>query len=215
MHFADRYQAGRRLAAAVSEYAAADTIVLGIPRGGIVVAYEVAAALEVPLEVLVVRKVGVPPLSSYAIGAVGEDGALVISEEAAERMGADAEQIDRVVARERRRVADKIVDYRQGGARRSWRDHTALVVDDGVATGRTALAAAQIVSAGAPRRSVLCTPVGPPRVIAELRRVYDDVVCLVEPAHMESIGTCYRNYRDTGELEVRTLLAAAASEGDR
>lgn len=216
--FADRTDAGRRLAADLTSRLAdlaSDVVVLGLPRGGVVVAYEVAQALHAPLDVLVVRKLGVPTQPELAMGAVGEEGVLVLDDRVLGQAHVPSHVIEEVAARQREALADLAGHLRPNGrAPLPLAGRTALLVDDGIATGSTARAACRTARARGARRVLLAAPVAPPGVTAALAAEADDVVCLQEPESFSSVSRWYRDFPQTSTDEVRALLDASAS-GDR
>ena len=160
--FTDRRDAGRRLAARLGHLSGPDTVVLGLPRGGVPVAYEVATALRAPLDVIVVRKLGVPFQPELGMGAIGEGGARVINEQVVRMAGVAPADIETVESHERQELERRSTRFRAGLPRLDLRGRTALIVDDGIATGSTALAACQVARASGAERVVLAVPVGPP-----------------------------------------------------
>jgi len=210
--FSDRVDAGRALG---EELRARGTVpeglpgvVLGIPRGGVVVAAEVARVLGLPLDVALARKVGAPANPELAIGAVGPDGGAVVDESIAGRVGADRAWLDAAVEAARAEVTRRVAAFRAARPPLEVAGRVAVVVDDGVATGSTAAAVGRwLVGAGA-ARGVLTVPVGAPQSIAELARVYDEVVALVAPAGFFAVGEWYRDFTQVTDDEVRDLLAA-------
>ncbi|MGN8027489.1 phosphoribosyltransferase [Microbacterium sp. 22242] len=212
MHgFADRTDAGRRLAALVVAAAPVDPIVLGLPRGGVPVAAEVARALGAPLDVLVVRKVGVPWHEEVAMGAVGEEGAAVRNEDVVRSARMDEEKLRAAERRERTEVERRAELFRAGRPPEPLSGRTAVIVDDGIATGATMRAACQIARARGAARVVVAVPVSPPEVLAELVGGADpaaaDVLCLEAPAGFMAVGMHYVDFRQTSDEEVVRLLA--------
>jgi putative phosphoribosyl transferase len=211
VRFADRSEAGRLLAAALAGRHLAAPMVLALPRGGVPVAYEVAHSLGAPLDVLLVRKIGAPGNPEYGIGAVVEgDPPKTILNEALVRMtGATPayvadEERRQLGEMERRRLA-----YRGGGAPPSVEGRTVILVDDGIATGASLRAALAALAERHPARLVLAVPVAPPEALAELAPLVDDVVCLSQPEHFQAVGLHYRNFDQTSDAEVVTLLDRA------
>ena len=189
--FHDRRDAGRRLATAVEHLRAAQPLVVGLPRGGVEVAYEVARALDAPLDVVIVRKLGLPFQPEYAIGAVGEEGVVLANSEALQHVGLRGDLLAAIAARERGEVERRAARYRAGRAPLSVAGRTVLLVDDGVATGSTAQAAARVLRRRArPHRPRV--PVGPPDVRARFADTMDDVVPGPEelPPRAHGIGRC-------------------------
>src|SRR5690606_9125346 len=189
MRFQDRVEAGRRLGeqlAAAGEYA--DAVVLGLPRGGVVVAAEVARALGAPLDVIVIRKLGVPYQPELAMGAVGEGGVRVLNEEVLTAAQISDEQLAEVERAQRQEVEERVRRLRRGAEPVPVQGRTVLVVDDGVATGATARAACEVARRQGAARVVLAVPVAAAQAVDELLTVADEVVALEEPLLLGAIG---------------------------
>jgi putative phosphoribosyl transferase len=211
--FADRTDAGRRLAAELaSEVAGTEgtVVVLGLPRGGVPVAYEVAAALDAPLDVIVVRKLGVPIQPELAMGAIGEGGVRIVNESVKTNAGVDDAAFAEVEARERAELERRAQRLRGDRPRVPIAGRTVVIVDDGIATGSTARAACRVARAEGAARIVLATPVASPRTLTALRDVADAVVCVESSERFFAIGECYRDFSPTSEDTVVALLARAA-----
>jgi predicted phosphoribosyltransferase len=209
MRFSDRVDAGRRLAERLRGVInSADAVVLGLPRGGVPVAYEVARALGLPLDVVVVRKLGVPYQPELAMGAVGED-VRVLNEYVLRRAGVDAAALDAVERRERAEVERRTATLRAGRPAVPLAGREVVVIDDGIATGSTARAACQVVRARGAHRVVLAAPVAPARVPAELADAADEVVVLHVSDDFGAVGQFYLNFDQTSDEEVTALLALA------
>lgn len=209
--FTDREDAGLQLARALKGYRDSDAVVLGIPRGGVPVAYCVASELRLPLDVIIVRKLGVPGRPEVAMGAVGEDGVLVTNEEVrAAVMVSDAE-FTRVAASERDEVIDRADRLRGGVPPQSLTGRTAIIVDDGVATGATTRAACEVARAHGASKVVLAVPVGAADTLASLEAVADDVVCLSVPRYFWAVGEAYRDFRQVPDRDVVALLERASA----
>lgn len=211
MAFADRVDAGRRLADALEPFADQDVVVLGLPRGGVPVAFEVAMALHAPLDVLVVRKLGVPFQPELAMGAVGESGVKVLNDRVLAEAQISEDEIAAVEQREREVIDRRIGRFRAGRPPVPLAGRTALIVDDGIATGSTARAACQVGRAKGARRVVLAVPVGPPDLAGRLADSADEVVCLETPSLFFAIGEFYRDFAQTSDEQVADLLSRAAS----
>ncbi|MGZ5213390.1 MAG: alpha/beta fold hydrolase [Actinomycetota bacterium] len=210
MTFIDRHEAGRRLAAALLGYGSEDPIVLGLPRGGVPVAAEVAGALHAPLDVLVVRKLGCPWQPELGVGAVGETGIRVINAPLVEMLGISEEQLDEVAVRESAEVMRRVRRYRGDRPSVSVKDRTAILVDDGLATGFTARAGIQVLRLRGARRVILAVPVAPRESLEEMRALADEVVVLETPASFFAIGEFYVDFTQTSDEEVADLLARLA-----
>ncbi|KPC84943.1 MULTISPECIES: phosphoribosyltransferase [Streptomyces] len=209
MLFTDRTDAGRRLAVALRHLERRDPVVLGLPRGGVPVAYEVAQALRAPLDVIVVRKLGVPYRPELGFGAIGEGGVRVISDEIVRHAGVREKDLVAVERAEEAELLRRARAYREGRPRLPLKGRTAVVVDDGIATGATARAACQVVRAQGADYVVLAVPVASPDVAARLRGDADEVVCLSTPNIFSAVGEWYRDFSQTSDEEVVSLLARA------
>jgi putative phosphoribosyl transferase len=205
MVFTDRRDAGRRLAAALTHLRDRRPVVLAVPRGGVVVGREVADLLGAPLEIIVPRKLRAPFNPELAIGAVAEGGAVFIDE--ATGYGAGQKYIDAEVAAQRQEIARRIAVYRAGRPLPDLAGHTAIVVDDGIATGATLVAALRAARALAPAHLVAAVPVAPPEGVARLAGEADEVVCLSAPAAFHAVGQFYDDFRQIEDDEVIALLA--------
>lgn len=210
--FSNRHDAGRRLAERLRHLADQQPVVLGLPRGGVPVAAVVAEALNAPLDVLVVRKIGAPMQPELAIGAVtnGGERAFVLNEEVVRRLGIDEHYLDDAVQREHQEVVRRQKLYRSGRAAVEIAGRTAIVIDDGIATGATVRAGLQAIRAKSPRRLVLAIPVGPPDSVQALREDVDELVCLASPLQFFAVGQFYQDFSQTSDDEVIRLLDDAA-----
>lgn len=206
--FADRLDAGRQLATRLSGVRDGNVVVLGLPRGGVPVAAEVAAVLGAPLDVIVVRKLGVPFHPELAMGAIGEDGVKVLDHDLIERLGITPAQIEAVEQRERVALESRINGFRSGAGRRNLVGRTAIVVDDGIATGATASAACEVARGLGAARVIVAAPVGAPDSLRRVRGA-DEVICLLQPAGFRAVGEYYREFEQTTDAEVVELLRAA------
>ena len=212
MPFSDRHDAGRQLAAQLTGFRGSNIVVLGLPRGGVPVAFEVARSLDAPLDVIVVRKLGVPFQPELAMGAVGEDGARVLNEDVISSAGISAKELAKVEDAERAEVHRRARRFRGERPRQPLDGRTALIIDDGIATGATARAACAVARAHGAARVVLAVPVAPPSVIRELRRAGQDVVCVESPELLRAIGQWYGDFTQTTDEEVVALLDKAATQ---
>jgi putative phosphoribosyl transferase len=206
----DRTDAGRRLAERLGHLRDANVVVLGLPRGGVPVAAEVARALDAPLDVIVVRKLGTPFQPELAMGAVGEGGALVVNERVVRRVRLGEAEFADVEKRERVEVERRALGFRGDRPRLSLEGRTALVVDDGIATGSTARAACQVARAHGAARVVLAAPVCSPEAARVLRGEVDELVCPETPGSFFAVSQHYTDFRSTSDNEVRALLEQAA-----
>ncbi len=208
--FANRVDAGRRLAAELEHLRGEPSVVLGLPRGGVPVAAEVARALDAPLDVIVVRKLGVPYQPELGMGAIGEDGVRVLNDEIVRSTGVTENQIAAVEARERTELERRARRFRGDRPRVPLDGRTAIVVDDGVATGSTALAACRIAAAHGARRVVLAVPVAPVDWTSRLAGAADELVALSTPRFFHAIGQFYDDFSQTSDDEVVRCLDRAA-----
>ena len=183
---------------------------LGLARGGVPVAYEVAQALAAPLDVLVVRKIGAPGNPEYGIGAIAEGDVRVLNQDAVRQLLVSVEELESAVARARAEVDARVHRYRAARPPLEVKGRTAIVVDDGLATGGTARAALRAVRARDPRRLILAVPVGAPETVESLREEADEVICLLEPELMFAVGLWYQHFEPTSDTEIATLLAGDA-----
>lgn len=204
--YADRTAAGRRLAPLLAHLAGPEVVVVGLPRGGIPVAAEVATELDAPLDVIVVRKLGLPWHQELAMGAIGEDGVRVVSDDIVRQAGVTSAEFDAVEARERAELQRRAGRYRPSGDRVSLRDRTVVVIDDGIATGATARAACLVAKAEGATRVVLATPVAPRTWRDELGDVADELVAAATPHPFRAIGNFYRDFSATSDDEVVACL---------
>lgn len=216
MLFMNRRDAGERLAAALDKYKERRPVVLALPRGGVPVAAEVATRLDAPLDLILVRKIGVPIQPELAMGAVADGGAptVVRNEEVIRMAGVDKESFKRVQDRELQEIERRRRSYLGDRPRLDVAGRVVIVVDDGVATGATTRAALRSVANQTPSALVLAVPVAPPDVASTLRREVDELVCLETPEDFYAIGTYYDDFRQVSDDDVRRLLAEHRQEAD-
>ena len=207
IRFADRADAGRQLAERLLPFAYENPLVIGLPRGGIPVAREVALALHAPLDFLAVRKLGAPHNPEYGIGAVAEGGVRVIDPEAIAILGLRNDVVDAIAARETAEVERRAMLYRDDSAPLDVKGHTAIVVDDGVATGVTDAAALRALRRRGPRRLILAVPVCPPDSARRLREDADELIALQQPASFFGVGQFYEDFAQVTDEEVVSTLA--------
>ena len=208
MAFSDRSDAGRRLAKVLSKYEGSNTVVLALPRGGVPVAAEVAAALNAPLDLILVRKIGVPVQPELAMGAVvdGADPIIVRNDEVIEFSGTTAREFDEACARELAEIERRRQLYIGERARVEIAGHVVILIDDGIATGATTRAALQAIRKRKPKELVLAVPVAPPETIRQLRQEADTLICLETPENFGAIGYFYRDFRQVSDREVIDIL---------
>jgi putative phosphoribosyl transferase len=208
--FRNRREAGRAVGERLAEMSFDNVVVLGLPRGGVPVAFEIAQALHAPLDVLLVRKVGVPSQPELAMGAIAEDDVRVVNDRVLRAVGVPDEEFVRVEAAERQELERRALRYRGNRPRVDLAGHTAILVDDGVATGATARAACLVARLHGATRVVFATPVAPPSAVAELSRDADEVIALETPEAFYAIGQFYDDFGQTGDDEVVLLLRTRA-----
>lgn len=220
--FRDRREAGRVLAGELRHLKGAPgLLVLALPRGGMPVAHEVAEALGAPMDVFLVRKLGVPGHPELAMGAIGSGGVRVLNRDVLTMFGVPPEVIDDVSRREEMELARREREYRGTRPEPEVRGRTVVLVDDGLATGSTMRAAAEAIRAAGPARLVVSAPVGAAETCAELRRHADEVVCARTPDPFQAVGLWYADFEQTTDAEVRSLLEPhlagepRAPDGDR
>jgi predicted phosphoribosyltransferase len=212
--FRDRREAGHLLATALRRYAGrARTVVLGMPRGGVVPAAEIASALHLPLDVVVSRKLGAPENPELAIGAIAEGGALHLDQDAPAGTRDSSAHLAREVERQRAEIARRQRRFREGRPLSLPARATVILVDDGVATGSTAFAAIRALRQQGVGRLVFAVPVGPPDTVEVLRGMVDELVVLATPAPFPAVGTFYEDFRQVSDDEVVELLASARARG--
>jgi putative phosphoribosyl transferase len=212
IRFRDRTDAGRRLAAALSSYAGRQNLlVLALPRGGVPIGFQVASALRAPLDVMLVRKLGVPGHEELAMGAIASGGVRIVSQDVVASLGIPDWVIAAVAASEEHELARRGHAYRDDLPSHPIAGRTVLLVDDGLATGSTMRAAAAAVRSQGPERVIVAVPVAPAETCASLQAEVDEVVCLFSPAPFISVGTSYENFSQITDEEVRTLLERAAT----
>jgi predicted phosphoribosyltransferase len=208
--FRDRSEAGRVLARALAHHAGRDdVIVLALPRGGVPVAYEVATALGAPLDVFVVRKLGVPGYPELAMGAIASGGVLVLEERIVGALGITRDDIQRVAATELRELERREAAYRGDREPLDLTGKTVILIDDGLATGSTMRAAALAVRQRNPARIVVAVPVAAEETCDQFRDVVDEVVCVLTPRPFQAVGLWYEDFSQTTDEEVRELLRRA------
>jgi len=211
MVFADRRDAGRRLAAALEHLRERHPVIIAVPRGGVVVGREVAAQLRAPVDVIVPRKLRAPFNAELAIGAVAEGGAVYIEEETAR--GVSGTYVEQEIAAQRAEIARRVDVYRGGRPMVNVTGCTAIVIDDGIATGATMVAALRAVRACRPAHLVAAVPVAPPEGLVRLAKEADEVVCLTTPAYFQAVGQFYVNFTQVADAEVVALLATPPGPG--
>jgi predicted phosphoribosyltransferase len=209
--FADRRHAGRALAEHLSAYRSrADVVVLGLPRGGVPVAFEVATALKAPLDVLIVRKLGVPGHRELAMGAIASGGVRVVNDELVRMLGIGDDDIEETTLRERAELERREQKYRRGRQALALEGRTVIVVDDGIATGSTMQAALSALRQLDPKELIVATPIASEAACESLTEFADDVVCASTPEAFRAVGQGYHRFDQTTDEEVEELLASAS-----
>jgi len=206
MYFEDRFDAGERLAREVERRAGRPSIVLGIPRGGVVVGYVIAKRLNARLEVIIARKIGVPGNPELAVAAVAEDGEVAVEEEVATIYGVSYDYIERAAKKEAEEIRRRVEKFREGRELPEMSGKDVLVVDDGLATGTTMVAALKSVKKRMPRRLVAAAPVASMEAVMKVRSIADDVVVLSVPEEFYAIGEFYRDFSQVSDEEVMQYL---------
>jgi putative phosphoribosyl transferase len=204
--FRDRAQAGQMLAQKLTAYNRPEVIVLGLPRGGVPVAYEIAKALHVPLDVCIVRKLGLPGHKELAMGAIASDGVRVLNYDVISNLNISSKTIDEVAARELRELQCRDHIYRGQRLPPNLQHQTIILVDDGIATGSTIRAAIAILKQEQPKQIIVAIPVAPPDICKQLKTEVDEVVCLIQPKPMYAVAIWYDNFSQITDEQVRHLL---------
>jgi len=207
--FQDRIQAGRLLGERLRRFEDLKPLVLGLPRGGVPVATEVARALDAPLDVIVVRKLGVPGHPEYAMGAIGEGDVRFVDWQVVTSAGVTAAQLTEVIRWEREELARRAKKFRAGYPRLDLFGHTVIIVDDGIATGSTVTAAIRVARDLGAGRVIVATPVAPEDAVQRLREIADEVVVLETPRPFYAVGQVYGDFSQTGDGEVTSILQRA------
>jgi predicted phosphoribosyltransferase len=205
--FKDRAEGGRLLARKLRHYARRnDVIILGLPRGGVEVAYEVAKVLEAPLDVFVVRKIGMPGHEEMAVGAIASGGIAVMNEEAMAQLAPVEARVREVIERERKELGRRERLYREDRAMPAVKGKTVILVDDGLATGSTMHAAVQALRRLSPERIVVAVPVASPGSCELFKKAADECICAVTPEFFYAVGNWYENFTPTSDETVKKLL---------
>lgn len=213
MVYRDRHDAGKKLAELLSGYAhRSDVLVLALPRGGVPVAYEVARTLQVPLDVFIVRKLGVPNYEEIAMGAIASGEIRVHNNDVIQGLHIPERVVEAVAAREQRELERRERLYRDDRPAPDVKGHTAILIDDGLATGATMRAALRALQYQQPARLIVAVPVAAPSTCLELLGEADDVICPLQPDPFFAVGLWYQNFEQTSDQEVHDLLAQAANE---
>lgn len=206
--FLDRIDAGKRLAEKLLKFKDKNPVVLALPRGGVVLGYEIAKVLDAPLNVIVVRKLGVPMQPEFGVGAIAEEDVMVLDESAIERLRLSEVDLTPVIQRERKELKRRIKKYRD---KKLFLPPSAVVilVDDGMATGVTAKAAIQFLKKKKVKKIILAVPVCAKDTACEIKKLVDRFVCLMQPSNLGSIGECYSSFDQVSDEEVVSILASS------
>ncbi len=212
--FRDRFDAGRLLAQQLKpKYGQGkDVIVLGLPRGGVPIASEIAKALHAPLDICIVRKLGVPENREVAMGAIASGGIMILNEDLVQSLNISQAELEEVIVREWQELERRERLYRGDRSMPNLHNHTVILVDDGMATGSTLKAALSVIKQQQPKEIVVAVPVAPPDVCDELKQEVDAVVCLLTPKYLYSISLWYTDFSPTSDQQVRELLAENISQ---
>lgn len=212
--FRDRFDAGRLLAQQLKpKYGQGkDVIVLGLPRGGVPIASEIAKALHAPLDICIVRKLGVPENREVAMGAIASGGIMILNEDLVQSLNISQAELEEVIVREWQELERRERLYRGDRSMPNLHNHTVILVDDGMATGSTLKAALSVIKQQQPKEIVVAVPVAPPDVCDELKQEVDAVVCLLTPKYLYSISLWYTDFSPTSDRQVRELLAENISQ---
>jgi putative phosphoribosyl transferase len=205
-YFSDRVDAGKRLASALKDFAPKNGIVLAIPRGGVIVGYEIAIVFNLPLDVIIPHKLGAPDNHELAIGAIAEDGTTILDDNLITYMGVSREYIREESERQKQEIQRRLKMYRQDAPNPNLKGLGVIIVDDGIATGSTMKAALASVKNRGAASVTVAVPVGIPQTIQELKKQADRVVCLYTPEYFQAIGQFYNDFSQTTDEEVIRLL---------
>jgi len=210
--FQNRHEAGREVAKRLSKYGEwSDAIILALPRGGVPVAYEVALALKIPLDVLIVRKLGLPGQEELAVGAVASGGIRILNEDIVHALRINPSVIDRITQQALGELQQREVSYRGDGPAPNLHGRTVILIDDGLATGASMLAAVRAIRTNGPARIVVAVPAAAPQSIDLLRPEVDEIIVVLSPDPFEGVGKWYEDFSQTTDEEVRFLLNDAGN----
>lgn len=213
LRFEDRREAGQHLAERLSRYAGEDILVLGLPRGGVPVAYEVAKKLNAPLDIFTVRKLGVPGHEEYAMGAIASGGVRVLNDEALRELGITAAEIEDAIEEEQEELERRETLYRRDRPAPALEGRTVLLVDDGMATGASMTAALKALRQHNPARVIVAVPAASRTVCEQFEALVDEVVCGITPEPFMAVGVWYEQFEQTTDQEVQELLDRAEAFG--
>lgn len=214
MYFKDRYDAGKQLATALKQYEGHELLVLALPRGGIPVGFEIAQLLHAPLDVLVVRKLGVPYHEELAMGALGPNDVVVLNQALIRQLGITEEQINAVLEQENRELIRRLKAFRGDRPFPDLNQKTVILVDDGLATGATAMAAVETLKRMHPKKLILAIPVCAPDSERLLSQHVDRLICLASPPEFSAVGAWYQDFKQTTDAEASQLLEKARQKAN-
>ncbi len=214
-YFKDRIDAGKRLASALKDFSGKHGIVLAIPRGGVVVGFEIAKSLNLPLDIIIPRKIGAPENPELAIGAVTEDGTAILDKQLIKYLGVRDEYVEEETKRQKHEIGRRLKLYRQDTSYPNLKGKDVIVVDDGIATGSTMKAALASVKNRGASSVTVAVPVGPPSTIEELEKTADRVISLYTPEYFQAIGEFYMDFSQTPDEEVIILLKESKQKTQR
>lgn len=206
MQFADREEAGTLLADKLADYKQTDSIIIALPRGGVVTGVAVAQKLKLPFDILIVRKIGSPFNAEYGIGAIAEDGTTYIDEETVMRYEIPHQTINKIIKQEKSEIERRIVLYRNGKKQQAVQGKNVLLVDDGLATGASATAAILSLRRKNPAKLMLAVPGCPQDVADEMKKLADEFISLIMPPHFEAVGQLYKKFPQVSDEEVLEFL---------
>lgn len=206
MFFKDRIQAGKKLTERLLKYKNENVIVLAIPRGGVVVAYEIAKTLNAPLDLIIPRKIGAPYQPELAIGAVTQDGTIILNEEIVNYLSIPEEYIKAEAERQKKEIERRLIKYRGNAIEPNVENKIVIIVDDGIATGATMIAAIASIRKKKPLKIIVAIPVAPPESLEKIKKYADEIVCLYTPEPFFAIGQFYEKFEQLEDEEVINLL---------
>lgn len=207
MIFKDRKEAGEKLAIALSEYKNhSETKIIALPRGGVIVGFEIAKALNTALDIVCVRKIGAPFNPEFAIGAITETGVKILSDETIQALGISAKFLEEAIEKEQKEALSRLQRYRKNKPARNLQGKIVILVDDGLATGSTMLAAIKTVKAEKAKEVIVALPVAAPDSLAKIQSEVDKIICLLQPDHFFAVGQFYENFDQVTDEEVKLLL---------
>lgn len=212
MYFEDRIDAGEKLARKLLKYKNdTDVIVIGLPRGGVPVAFEVSQTLNAPLDIVCPRKIGAPMNKEYAIGAITETGEGILNQNVIEQMHIPQSYLDEEIAAQKKEARHRLDAYRSGMPPRNLSNHTVIIIDDGLATGSTMKAAIRSIKSEGAKKVIVAVPVAPPDSIEEIGKLVDEIICLEAPVFFQAVGQFYSDFSPTEDDEVIQLLKLASA----